>query len=69
MKRIIVLSLIIGALTGCPNNSSSGSPAPHEGDGHDHGAEKAHTEGQGPQHREGRRLSARPRGGGAACGA
>lgn len=53
MKRIIVLSLVLGALTGCPNNSgSSGTPAPHaEGDGHDHGAEKkAHTEGDGHDH-------------------
>jgi hypothetical protein len=53
MKRIIVLGLILGALTGCPNNSgSSGTPAPHaEGDGHDHGAEtKAHTEGDGHDH-------------------
>ena len=54
MKRIIVLSLLLGALTGCPNSGTPNAPstAKHaEDDGHGHGAEKkGHAEGDGHDH-------------------
>lgn len=47
MKRLIVLSLIVGVLSGCPSGGGGSSGTHKEGDGHDHGA---HKEGDGHDH-------------------